>query len=129
MDKYNNVDSTFISQMLRGEKGCFKNSEINRVTLPHYSELCMKNIIEQVKDDEQIKSYLHDDFKDKKRPSRQFLINIIGTIYPGYFKKIIAEQTNERFAKQTSDEAGDYILLDEEWATALAQHPFESSKS
>ena len=49
----------------------------------------MDNLIKQVKDDELVKQYLHDDFADKKKPSRQFLINIIGTVYPGFFKELI----------------------------------------
>ena len=49
----------------------------------------MENLIKQAKDDNEIKRYLHDDFADKKKPSRQFLINIIGTIYPGFFKEVI----------------------------------------
>ena len=70
MDKYHNVDSLFISQLLRDEKACFKNNEINRVTLPHYHELNMENLIEQVKDDPVVKRYMPDKFDTKKRPSR-----------------------------------------------------------
>ena len=49
----------------------------------------MKNLIEQIKDDSKIMGYLNDKFVDKKKPSRQFLIDIIGTVYPGYFKEVI----------------------------------------
>ena len=121
LDKYNNVDSTFISQLIRGEKFCFKNNEINRVILPHYDELNMKNLNEQIKDDNEIKGYLNDKFADKKKPSRQFLLDIIGTVYPGYFKEVIEAQTNERFEKQVSDEKGNYIL-------ATGPHPVVASK-
>ena len=122
------MDSTFISQLLRGEKGAFKNNELNRVTLPHYSELSMNNLLNQVKDDNQVKRYLHDKFMDKKKPSRQFLIDIIGTIYPGFFKELIEAQTNERFEKNASEEVGNHILATDEWVAALSEHPFESSK-
>ena len=118
----------FISQLLRGEKKCFKNNQVNRVTLPFYDELCMDNLIEQVKDDEEVKQYLNDKFATKKRPSRQFLIDIIGTVYPGYFKEVIEAQTNQRFEKRESEEVGDHILATDDWVSELAQHPFESSK-
>ena len=49
----------------------------------------MDNLINQAKDDKEIMRYLPDDFATKKRPSRQFLINIIGTVYPGFFKEVI----------------------------------------
>ena len=81
-----------------------------------------------MKDDEEVKKYLPDKFATKKKPSRQFLINIIGTIYPDYFPQVIDEQTNARFEKQASDEVGNHILTTPEWATALFEHPFASSK-
>ena len=56
------------------------------------------------------------------------MINIIGTVYPGFFKQVIESQTNARFEKQTSDQVGDHILATDEWVNALAEHPFESSK-
>ena len=98
------------------------------MTLPFYDELNMDNMIAQVKDDVEIKRYLHDKFAYKKRPSRQFLIDIIGTVYPGFFKEVIQAQTNERFEKQASEEVGNHILATEEWMQKLQEHPFESSK-
>ena len=70
LDKYNNVDSKFISQLLRGDKASFKSKDINRVTLPFYAELSMDKLIEEIKNDDDVKKYLHDDFETKKRPSR-----------------------------------------------------------
>ena len=86
LDVYNKVDSEFVSQLLRGDKFCFKNGEIKRVTLPFYEELKMENLIEQVKDDEEVKKYMNDKFATTKKPSRQFFINVVGTIYPGFFQ-------------------------------------------
>ena len=80
----------FIGQLWRGEKECFKNDEYDNVKLPHYAELKTQNLIDQVKDDPEIQKYMHDKFATTKRPSRKFLLNIIGTVYPGYFKKVIA---------------------------------------
>ena len=70
LDKYNNVDSKFISQLLRGDKASFKSKDINRVALPFYAELSMDKLIEEIKNDDDVKKYLHDDFETKKRPSR-----------------------------------------------------------
>ena len=93
LDTYQKIDSKFISQLIRGEKACFKNHEIKQVALPFYSELGMKNLIEQVKNDNEVKRYLNDDFATKKKPSRQFLVNVIGTLYPDFFKTVIVGQT------------------------------------
>ena len=71
---------------------------------------------------------MNDKFASKKKPSRQFLLDIIGTIYPGFFQEVIEAQTNARFEKQASEEVGDHILATDEWVDALASHPFESSK-
>ena len=88
----------------------------------------MDNLIEQVKDDENVKLYMPDKFTTTKKPSRQFLIDIIGTIYPGFFTQVIESQTNMRFEKQASEEVGNHILATDEWVDALSSHPFESSK-
>ena len=88
----------------------------------------MNTLIEQVKDDAEVKRYLHDKFATKKRPTRQFLIDIIGTVYPGFFKQVIETQTQARFDHKTSEQVGDHILATDEWVNALAEHPFQSSK-
>ena len=88
----------------------------------------MENLIEQVKDDEEVQKYMNDKFATKKKPSRQFFINVIGTLYPGFFQQVIESQTNMRFEKQASEEVGNHILATDEWVEALSQHPFESSK-
>jgi len=48
------------------------------------------------------------------------LINIIGTLYPGFFKEVIETQTNARFEKQMDAETGDHILATDEWVNALS---------
>lgn len=88
----------------------------------------MDNLIDQVKDDEKVKKYMNDKFATTKRPSRQFLVDIIATIYPGFFQQVIEAQTNMRFEKQASEDVGNHILATDEWVDALSQHPFESSK-
>ena len=88
----------------------------------------MDNLIAQVKDDSKIKQYLRDGFEDKKRPSRQFLIDVIATVYPGYFKEVIENQTKARFEINAQGDAGNHILATDEWAQALKEHSFESSK-
>ena len=89
------------------------------MSLPFYDELCMDNLIEQVKDDPEVKKYMNDKFTTKKRPSRQFFVDVIGTIYPGFFQQVIEAQTNARFEKQQSEEVGNHILVTDEWVDAL----------
>ena len=53
-----------------GEKECFKNDEHDNVKLPGYGELTIDKLLEQVKDDENIKKYMYDKFETTKKPSR-----------------------------------------------------------
>ena len=53
-----------------GEKECFKNDEHDNVKLKGYPELTIDKLLEQVKDDENIKKYMHDKFATTKKPSR-----------------------------------------------------------
>ena len=73
-----------------------------------------------MKDNSDVKRYLPDDFEKKKRPTRQFLIGIIGTIYPDFSKTVIESQTNARFEKRQSEEVCEHILATDEWVSALA---------
>ena len=98
------------------------------VNLPHFAELTMKELVKQAAGDDQIKAYMRDDFSTKKHPSRSFLLCIIGTIYPGYFKTIINAQTKARFEQSDGDKAGSEILMNTHWASLLAEHPFQSRK-
>ena len=91
---------------------------------PHLAQ----NLVEQVKDDKRVLHYMNDKFALSKRPSRQFHIDIINTVHPGFFQELIEAQTNARFEARASEEVGDHILATAEWAEALAAHPFESSK-
>ena len=71
---------------------------------------------------------MHDKFASTKKPSRQFLLDVVGTLYPGFFQQVIESQTNVRFDKQESGDVGNHVLVTDEWVEALTQHPFESSK-
>ena len=88
----------------------------------------MKELVGQAKDDDVIKSYLRDDFSTKKHPSRQFLINIIGTCYKGFFKSLINSQTKARFELADGDKEDTAILMNDHWANELNSHPFQSRK-
>ena len=70
LDKYNLVDAKFISQLWKGEKKAFKLNQIHLFKLPMYEELEKDKLIEMVTNDDKVKQYLHDDFANKKKPSR-----------------------------------------------------------
>ena len=49
-------------------------------------EISVKNMMEMVKDDKLVCSYLPDEYLQNKTPDRQFLMNIINSLYPEYLE-------------------------------------------
>ena len=45
--------------------------------------------MEMVRDDDLIRLYLPDEYLEKKVPDRQFLLNVINSLYPDYLENVI----------------------------------------
>ena len=67
---------------MKDDKKAFKLNQIKVINIPRIDELSVKNIFGIVKDDVRIKPYLPFNYYEKTQPDRQFLLNIVNTIYP-----------------------------------------------
>ena len=84
-----NVNWIFVKQLLAGQKKAFKLSEVRRIELPRYDELSIKVLLDMIHNDQAIRVYLRDDVSEDKPPSRNFLANIINSVYPKYLPHVI----------------------------------------
>ena len=75
--------------MLKGEKKVFKVTEVRQIIIPKLEELSVKNILNQAKNDVNIKEYFPDEYFKKLAPDRTFFFNTINTIYPGYLPALV----------------------------------------
>ena len=70
--------------LLKDDKKAFKMSEVKCITIPRIDELSVKVLFDMTSNDENIKVYLPFCYYEKTKCDRQFLLNIINTVYPKF---------------------------------------------
>ena len=59
-------------------------------------------MLNMVKDDEEVRAYLPEEFFRTVKPDRSFVFNIINTVHPGFLHELIRHASSQR----TEVEAG-----------------------
>ena len=72
--------------LLRDDKKAFTLQQIKPITVPRIDELSVPKLFGMVKEDLRIKEYLPWSYYERTKPDRQFLLNIVNTIYPEFLK-------------------------------------------
>ena len=109
------LTSKFCRQVLAGEKELFHSGAINRsIGVPNDAEIQTKILWDKVKNDRDITRYLPD-YSEKKVPNRQFLVDIINTIYPGVIKQIVIELRKQKVKKREA-KLKKYVLVRKSFA-------------
>lgn len=114
---------------MKDEKKAFKMSQISPIIIPRIDELSVANIFAMVKEDDRIKPYLPQNYYEKTKPDRQFLLNVINTIYPSFLKELVDGSYNNRHGKEKMAEKEETILATDEWIRQLNELPFSSKVS
>ena len=63
-----------------------KKTDVQKITVPHYDELSVKNLWPQLKKDVDFTQYFPDKYPVEKGPPRQYFFDILNTIYPDYLQ-------------------------------------------
>ena len=63
-----------------------KKTEVQKITVPHYDELSVKNIWPQLKKDSEFTKYFPEKYPVGKGPPRQYFFDILNTLYPDYLQ-------------------------------------------
>ena len=71
------------------EKKALKLNHVSFINVPVFDEVSVKNLMNMVHNDQLACSYLPDEYLEKKTPDRQFLLNIINSLYPEYLDNVI----------------------------------------
>ena len=96
--------------------------------MPRYDELSVVRIFPKLKTDPQIMTYLPDRLPKGRLPDREYLFNILNTVYPEYAQALIKKANDNRYdASNREDDAG-VVKVSEEWWNKLMQVPYASSK-
>ena len=83
---------SFLRAILCKKKKALKQTNVNRVVVPFYDELSVKNIYPDAINDQLLRDYLPDLEQNSNRiPERLFFFGILGTLKTDYLKKIIQD--------------------------------------
>ena len=106
-----------------------KQNDLNRMEVPSYQEISVKNLYDDAMKDELLVKYLPSKEQLGGRlPERDFFFGVLCTLRNQYMKDIIADAHKARYtvADDTPKQQG--IAISEAWIAELEKHPFHSSK-
>ena len=119
----------FMRDILSEAKSFLRQNEINRMEVPCYQEISVKNLYEDAIKDEILAKYLPSKEQLSGRlPEREFFFGLLCTLRNQYMKDIIAEAHKARYTVADDDAKKQGIVISEAWLVELEKHPFHSSK-
>ena len=120
---------SFMRDVLSEAKLCLKQNEVNRMEVPCYQEISVKNLYEDAIKDEVLAKYLPTKEQLAGRlPEREFFFGLLCTLKNQYMKDIIAEAHKARYTVADDDPKKQGIVISDAWLAELEKHPYHSSK-
>ena len=119
----------FMRDLLSEAKMCLKQNEGNRMEVPCYQEISVKNLYEDAIKDEVLARYLPSKEQLAGRlPEREFFFGLLCTLKNQCMKDIIADAHKARYTVADDDAKKQAIVISEASLAELEKHPFHSSK-
>jgi hypothetical protein len=129
MPTYKGTKISFLRAIFCNKKKALKQANVNKLIVPHYEELSVKNLYNDAMKDVLIKDYIPDLEQNSNRfPERDFFFGILNSLRPEYIKKIIEDANKVRYESDINDPKKDFIMLDDDWYKELMKYPYFSSK-
>ena len=95
---------SFMRDVLSEAKLCLKQNEVNRIEIPCYKEISVKNLYDDALKDEVLKKYLTTPEQLSGRlPEREFFFGLLCTLRNQYMKDIIADAQKVRYTVPEDD--------------------------
>ena len=122
------INKDFLRQIFSEEKKLFKLSEVSWVKVPRYDELSVIKLWPNFKKDAKITVYLPSSLPKGRLPDRDYLFNIVNSIYPEYMQALIRQASDNRFDVRNKHDDLGVVKVSEEWWKKLMEVPFASCK-
>ena len=82
---------------MNGQKSYYVTKDVKLVSVPRYSEITVKQVINFIFDKPHILKYIPNLKKSSdKSMDREFLFNIVNTVEPEYFPELVRQVEAER---------------------------------
>ena len=111
---------------MKNEKRIFKICDINHIVVPRLDELSVQKMTEMMRDDQELRSYLPDEYFKQKTADRTYFFNILNTLYPEYVQKLLFHAHKQRTGMEQEQQQEQTIEMHEDWVDLLSQVPFYS---
>jgi len=110
----------FMRDILSETKSFLKQNDVNRMEVPCYQEISVKNLYEDAMKDEILVKYLPTKEQLSGRlPERGFFFGLLCTLRHGYMKEIIADAQKARFTISDGASNDKGIVISEAWMAEL----------
>ena len=110
----------FMREILSETKSYLKQNDVNRMEVPCYQEISVKNLYEDAMKDEVLVKYLLSKKQLSGRlPERGFFFGLLCTLRHGYMKEIIADAQKARFTISDGASNDKGIVISEAWMAEL----------
>ena len=120
---------SFMRDIISETKMFLRQNEINRMEVPCYQEISVKNLYTDAMGDELLVKYLPSKEQLSGRlPERDFFFGLMCTLRNQYMKDIIGDAHKARFTVSEDDPKQKGIVISEAWLAELEKHPYHSSK-
>ena len=86
----------YAKAVFRGEKKLLKNGDVKRIDVKKYEELSVKNLYEDFLTLNGVAEYFPDSYPKGRCCDRDFMFNVVHTLYPEIVKAIIDGAHKER---------------------------------
>ena len=123
------IKVSFLRAIFWNKKKALRQTNVHNIVVPHYEELSVKNLYDDVMKDELVRDYLPElEQNSNKFPERDFFFGILGTLRSQYLKKIIEDANKVMYEADVNDSQKDFIILDTPWYEELMKYTYLSSK-
>ena len=82
-----------------------------------------------VQEDKTLKTYFPEELIKGRKFDREYVFNILNTVYPGYLEDIVKYANSQRTSSTDEKEKENTILVTAEWEAELTASPFYSKVS
>ena len=93
---YDECSIRFMLQIIAGKKFALNLSDIRPLHVPRLGELKLQSLLEEVKEEQQIKNHLPDLLTPKARHNRKFVVSVISTIKPNFIMALLEHAHKQR---------------------------------
>ena len=110
--------SDFLRDIISGKKKYLKQDKVSHCYVPQYDGLGLREIYAHIDNDADLKDYFPDDFKERARLPKQWIVNLLSALTGGDFGEWVMTQINAR-NERVAIKADKFIEVDPDIAAAF----------